>query len=131
MIGRLLSPAGVVTANQEWARYKKFDGISTEKLELVGKMPPLGVSNTFLGQFLVLLKEARCVLDLRAGTRCVESHFSVMGAVHSKGRNRMVNTRARKLMAVVTNTKVLDAAGKPGFGIEEKEKAVPDSDQED
>ena len=54
-----------------------------------------------------------------------------MGAVHSKGRNRMVNTRARKLTAVVTNTKMLDAAGKPGFGTEGKEKAVSDSDQEE
>ena len=43
----------------------------------------------------------------------------------------MVNTRARKLTAVVTNTRMLDAADKPGFGIEEKEKAVPDSDQEE
>ena len=77
----------------------------------------------------MLHKAARCVLDLRAGTRCVESHFSVMGAVHSKARNRMVNTRVRKLTAVVTNTKMLDAAGKPGFGTEEKEKAVPDLDQ--
>ena len=79
----------------------------------------------------MLLKVARCVLDLRAWTRCVESHFSVMGAVHSKGRNRMANTRARKLTAVITNIKILGAAGKPDFGIEEKDKAVPDSDQEE
>ena len=52
-----------------------------------------------------------------------------MGAVHSKARNRMANTRVLKLTAVVTNTKMLDAAGKPGFGIEEKGKAVPGSDQ--
>ena len=43
----------------------------------------------------------------------------------------MANTRARKLTAVVTNTKMLDAAGKPDFGTEEKEKAVPDSDREE
>ena len=129
MLGRLLSPAGVVTANLEWARYKKFDGISPGKLELIDRMPPLDFWSTFLGHFPVLLKVARSVLGFRAGSRCVESHFSVMGAVHSKGRNRMVNTRARKLTAVTTNTKILDAAGKPGFGTEEKEKAVPDSDQ--
>ena len=52
-----------------------------------------------------------------------------MGAVHFKGRNRMANTRVRTLTVVVTNTKILDATGKPGFGTEEKEKAVPDSDQ--
>ena len=32
VLGRLLSLAGVVTANLEWARYKKFDGISPGKL---------------------------------------------------------------------------------------------------
>ena len=32
-------------------------------------------------------------------------------------------------MAVVTNTRVLGAAGKPDFGIEEKEKAVPDQEE--
>ena len=111
VLGRLLSPAEVVTANLEWARYKKPGDISTEKPELVGKMPPLGVSNTLLGHFPVLLKEVCCVLDLRAGTRCVESHFSVMGAVHSKGRNRMVNTRVHKLTAVVTSNRIMDAAG--------------------
>ena len=41
VLGRLLSPAEVVAANLEWVRYKKFDGISSEKLELVDKMPPL------------------------------------------------------------------------------------------
>ena len=32
VLGRLLSPAEVMTANLEWARYKKFDGISPGKL---------------------------------------------------------------------------------------------------
>ena len=40
-------------------------------------MQPLDFWRTFLGHFPVLLKVARRVLDLRAGTRCVESHFSV------------------------------------------------------
>ena len=72
------------------------------------------------------------MLDLWAGTRCVESHFFVMGTVHSKGRNRMVNTRVRKLTAVVTNTNMLDLASQPGFGAEEKAKAVEsDSDQDE
>ena len=79
----------------------------------------------------MLLKVTCCALDLRAGARCVGSHFSVMGAVHSKGRNCMVNTRVQKLTAVVPNTKLMDTAGKPNFGIEEMEKAVPDSDQEE
>ena len=61
----------------------------------------------------MLLKVARCVLDLRAGARCAESYFSVMGAVHS-------NARVRKPAVVVTSTMVLDTADKPGFGIEEK-----------
>ena len=74
-------------------------------------MPPLDFWNAFIGHFPVLFKVARCGLDLRAGTRCVESHFSVMGAVHSKGRNRMVNTRVRKLTAVVTSSRIMDAAG--------------------
>jgi hypothetical protein len=131
VLGRLLSPAEVAAANLEWARYKKSDGISPEKPELVEKMPPLDFWDTLPGHFPVLLKLARCVLDLRAGARCVEPHFSVMGAVQSKARNRMVNTRARKLTAVVTNTKMLDTAGKPDFGSEEKEKTVLDSDQEE
>ena len=41
VLGRLLSPAEVVAANLEWARYKKSDGISPGKLGLVDKMPPL------------------------------------------------------------------------------------------
>jgi hypothetical protein len=59
------------------------------------------------------------LLDLRARTRCVELRFSVMGAVHSKGRARLVNGKVRKLTAIVTNTKMLEEAAKPGFGKEE------------
>ena len=130
VLDRLLTAEEKMAALLEWARYKKFDGISPEVLKLTSKMPPLDFWRTFLGHFPVLLKVALRVLDLRAGTRCVESHFSVMGAVHSKGRNRMVNGKVRKLTAVVTNTKMLDAAGKPGFGQEEADKG-DDSDQEE
>ena len=132
VLDRLLSAADKTAALLEWARYKKFDGIKPEFLKLTGKMPPLGFWSTYLGHFPVLqTKVVPRVVDLRAGTRCVESHFSVMGAVHSKARPRLVNTRARKLTAIVTNTKMLDAANKPGFGVEEKEKPIEDSDQED
>ena len=132
VLDRLLSPAEKKAALLEWARYKKYDGIKVEILELTGKMPPLDFWNTHLGHFPILqTKVSPRILDLRAGTRCVESHFSVMGAVHSKARPRMVNSRVRKLTAVVTNAKMLDAAETPGFSMEEKEKPIEDSDQED
>ena len=67
------------------------------------------------------------ILDLRAGTRCVESHFSIMGGIHSKGRSRLVNGKVRKLTYVVSNTKMLDAAAKGDFTVEQKE----DSDSDD
>ena len=41
MLGRLLSPAEVLMANLEWARYRKSESISPGELELVGKVPPL------------------------------------------------------------------------------------------
>ena len=71
-------------------------------------------------------EDALRILDLRAGMRCVESHFSIMGGIHSKGRSRLVNGKVRKLTYVVSNTKMLDAAAKGDFTVEEKE----DSDSE-
>ena len=101
-------------------------------MEYAEKMPPADFWGSFCGHFPVLqMKVVPRVLDLRAGTRCVESHFSVMGAVHSKSRNRMINSRVRKLTAIVTNTKMLELANKPGFGSEEKDRPGDISDQEE
>ena len=58
----------------------------------------------------MLRKVALRITPLRAGTRCVESHFSVMGNAHSAQRNRMVNSVVRKLTRVNQNTKMLEAA---------------------
>ena len=70
-------------------------------------------------------------MDLRAGTRCIESHFSVMGGVHSKGRNRLLNSKVKKLTAVVSNTKMLDKVSSKEFASGEEacgEESESDSD---
>ena len=130
VLDRLLTKEEKTAALLEYARYKKFDGLD-EVMGLTDAMPPVDFWNTYCGHLPVLQqKVSPRVMDLRAGTRCVESHFSVMGAVHSKARPRLVNSRVRKLTAIVTNTKMLNAAAKPGFGAEEKEKAVEESDSD-
>ena len=53
-----------------------------------------------------------------------------MGAVHSKSRPRLINSKVRKLTAIVTNTKMLAEAEKPGFGQQEMQKAVMGSDSD-
>ena len=75
-------------------------------------------------------KVALRIPDLRAGTRCVESHFSIMGAIHNKGRARLVNSRVRKLAYIVSNTKMLDAAKKGDFTVDEKANSDSDSDSD-
>ena len=90
-------------------------------LDLTDSVTPAAFWRTYCGKFPVLRNNvALRILDLRAGTRCVESHFSVMGAVHSKGRARLVNGKVRKLTYCVSNTKMLDAADKGDFTVEEK-----------
>ena len=41
-----------------------------------------------------------------------------------------LNSRVQKLTVIITNTKMLDVAANPGFGAEEKEKAVEESDSD-
>ena len=93
---------------------------------------PLAFWKSYCGRFTVLKnKVALHILDLRAGTRCVESHFSVMGAIHNKGRARLVNGRVRKLTYIVSNTKMLDAAKKGDFIVDEKANSdCSDSDSD-
>ena len=52
-----------------------------------------------------------------------------MGAVHSKGRNRLVNGKVKKLTYIVSNTKMLDEVAKPEFA-QKEEKAGESSDSD-
>ena len=111
----------------EYAKYKNKEGLS-DFLSLTDSVSPHAFWTSYCGRFPVLKNMmALRILDLRAGTRCVESHFSIMGGIHSKGRSRLVNGKVRKLTYVVSNTKMLDAAAKGDFTVEEKE----DSDSDD
>ena len=127
---RLLpSQAEVQVALQEYAGYKGGDGFSPEELDMAQKVAPLKFWECYCGHLPVLKSVAVRILDLRAGTRCVESHFSVMGAVHSKGRNRLVNGKVKKLTYIVSNTKMLDEVAKPEFA-QKEEKAGESSDSD-
>ena len=67
----------------ECARYKNKEGLSDViGLTSTDKVAPLAFWKTHCGRFTVLRWVALRILDLRAGTRCVESHFSVMGNIH-------------------------------------------------
>ena len=82
VLKRLLSATELTAALLEWARYKAYDGLA-EMLKPTDKVLQLQFWNSYCGHLPLLQKVVRRVLDLQAGTRCVESHFSVMGAVHS------------------------------------------------
>ena len=92
-------------------------------------MAPLKFWECYCGHLPLLKSVAMRILDLRAGTRCVESHFSVMGSVHTKSRNRLVNSKVKKQTYIVSNTKMLDDVGKPGFA--EKEDNAGESSDSD
>ena len=129
VLDRLLSPEEKTEALVEWAKYKLYDGLSGV-LMLTNKVTPLAFWTSFCGHFPVLRRVALRILDLRAGTRCVESHFSVMGNIHSKGQARLVNSKVRKLTYIVTNTRMLEQAKKSGFGSEEISKGESESDSD-
>ena len=132
ILRRLLpSSNAVMLALQEYSSYKSGDGFSSEELEIARKVAPLKFWECYCGHLPQLQSVALRILDLRAGTRCVESHFSVMGSVHTKSRNRLVNGKVKKLTYIVTNTRMLDEVGKSGFAEKEDkagESASSDSD---
>ena len=130
ILRRLLpSSDDVKLAMQEYARYKSGDGFAVEELEIAGKMAPLKFWECYCGHLPVLKSVAMRILDLRAGTRCVESHFSVMGSVHTKSRNRLVNGKVKKQTYIVSNTRMLDEVDKPEFA--QKEDKAGDSSESD
>ena len=138
ILDRLCTKEEKKQALVEYAKYKNKEGLS-DFLSLTDSATPLAFWKSYCGRFTVLKnKVALRILDLRAGTRCVESHFSIMGGIHSKGRARLVNGKVRKLTYIVSNTKMLDAAAKGDFTVEEKEDSdaddtdyATDTDQED
>ena len=84
VLRRILTNEDFDEAIREYSCYKKLDGL-TDKVSLVETMTPERFWAVNCGHFPILQKKvASRILDLRAGTRCVESHFSVMGMVHSK-----------------------------------------------
>ena len=131
VLSRLLSKEEKKAAKTEWAKYKELEGFAPDTLDLTDTSTATGFWKSYCGHFPTLQKKvAPRILSLQAGTRCVESHFSVMGAVHSKSRPRLINSKVRKLTAIVTNTKMLAEAEKPGFGQQEIQKAVMGSDSD-
>ena len=109
ILKRHLNAAELTAAMIEWALYQSPGGIRLEVLGAIGKISPRQFWFSFCAKFPNLRKFALMITPLRAGTRCVESHFSVMGNVHSKSRNRMVNGVVRKLTRVNQNTKMIAA----------------------
>ena len=110
VLKRHLSRDELTKALLEWALYQSPGGVRTEVQTLIGKVSPRQFWFSFCGRYPTLRKVALRICPLRAGTRCVESHFSVMGNVHSAARNRMINSVVRKLTRVNQNTKMLETA---------------------
>lgn len=124
ILKRHLSSEECTAALIEWARYQSPGGLKPEVIAVIGKVSPRQFWFSFCGSFPNLRKVALMITPLRAGTRCVESHFSVMGNAHSKARNRLVNGVVRKITRVNQNTKMLELAGKVALeGDYEKQRA--------
>ena len=132
VLRRLLTKDEAKQAEIEFMKYKDLDGFTPEILDLVDDVKPAAFWRSKCGHLPVLQKKiVPRVIQLRAGTRCVESHFSVMGAIHSKARPRLINSKVRKLTAIVTNEKMLNAAARPGFADDEMKKAVESDSESD
>ena len=108
ILERHLSESEQSSALIEWANYQSAAAFKPAVLSAIGSISPRQFWFSFCGRFPLLRKIALMITPLRAGTRCVEAHFSVMGNVHSTVRNRLVTGVVRKITRVNQNTKMLE-----------------------
>lgn len=114
---RILGTDDVTNEVAAWASWRVALASSPTKFKVSGKVHPRVYWQTV---FVVstpahrnLKSVAMRIMGLRAGSHAVESIFSAMGHTHSKARNRLLNTRVKKMVYVKVNSRVLQHPHKP------------------
>lgn len=133
MLSKLLSPEDAAKASMQHSKFKQKEGLlgSVNAQANVRKLPAWKWWLTYGATVPELQKAAVKILSQCSSACSCERNWSTYGFIHSKARNRLQPSRARDLVYVFSNLRLLEQMDDAEYEEEYIEWDSSDDDDEE